>query len=100
MDNCIFCQIINRNAPSRIIYENDDVICFLPREIEVYGHTIIAPKQHWTDLYDIPGDVLCELAKVSKKITVAYRDKINATGIYSREKKNTNFNIYYIVKQG
>ena len=25
MDNCIFCQIINRNAPSRIIYENDEI---------------------------------------------------------------------------
>ena len=81
MDNCIFCQIINRNAPSRIIYENDEIICFLPGKIEVYGHTIIAPKHHWADLYDIPENILCELAKASKKITVAYRDRINATGM-------------------
>ncbi|MHC2994865.1 MAG: HIT domain-containing protein [Candidatus Atribacteria bacterium] len=81
MDNCKFCQIINRQIPSWIVYENEKVICFLPKKLEVYGHTLIMPKQHYTDLYDIPEDTLCELIKVSKKITIAYREKINATGM-------------------
>ena len=81
MDNCKFCQIINRKIPSWIVYENEKVICFLPQKLEVYGHTLIVPKQHYTDLYDIPEDILCELIKVSKKITIAYKEKINATGM-------------------
>jgi len=81
MDNCKFCQIINRQIPSWIVYENEKVICFLPRKLEVYGHTLIMPKQHYTDLYDIPEDILYELMKVSKKITIAYREKINSTGM-------------------
>ncbi len=81
MDNCKFCQIINRKIPSWIVYENEKVICFLPKKLEVYGHTLIVPKQHYTDLYDIPEDILCELIKVSKKITIAYKEKINATGM-------------------
>ncbi len=80
-DNCIFCQIIRRKAPAQIIYENDDIICFLPREMEVYGHTLIVPKHHWTDLYDIPENMVCELAKIAKRISIAYRDKIDATGV-------------------
>jgi len=81
MDNCKFCQIINRKIPSWIVYENEKVICFLPKKLEVYGHTLIVPKQHYTDLYDIPEDILCELIKVSKKITIAYKEKINAPGM-------------------
>jgi histidine triad (HIT) family protein len=81
MDNCKFCQIINRQIPSWIVYENENVIAFLPETLEVYGHTLVAPKQHYTDLYDIPEDVLCELIKVSKKITIAYKQKINSTGM-------------------
>ena len=81
MDNCKFCQIINRQIPSWIVYENEKVICFLPQKLEVYGHTLIMPKQHYTDLYDIPENVLCELIKVAKKITIAYKEKISATGM-------------------
>ncbi|MBA7569830.1 HIT domain-containing protein [Candidatus Atribacteria bacterium 1244-E10-H5-B2] len=81
MDNCKFCQIINRQISSWIVYENEKIIAFLPEQLEVYGHTLIAPKQHYEDLYDAPEDVLCELVKVSKKITIAYKDKISATGM-------------------
>lgn len=81
MSNCKFCQIVNREIPSWIIYENEKVICFLPEKLEVYGHTIVAPKQHYVDLYDVPDGILCELIKVSKKLTMSYKEKINATGM-------------------
>ena len=81
MNICKFCQIINRKIPSWIVYENEKVIAFLPDQLEVYGHTLVAPKQHYADLYDVPEDILCELIKVSKKITIAYSEKISATGM-------------------
>jgi len=80
MDNCIFCQIVSRKSPAKIIYENENVICFLPKKIEVYGHTLVVPKKHYADLYDIPADILCELVKVAQKLTLEYKQKINATG--------------------
>ena len=73
MNNCKFCQIVNRQIPAWIVYENEKIISFLPQKLEVYGHTLIAPKQHYADLYDIPEDILCELIEVSKKITLAYK---------------------------
>jgi histidine triad (HIT) family protein len=54
MKNCIFCKIIQGKEPARIVYEEKDVICFLPKTIQVYGHTLIVPKKHYKDLYDIP----------------------------------------------
>ena len=81
MNSCKFCQIVSRQIPARIIYENKKVISFFPKKLEIYGHTLIAPKQHYADLYDIPQGILCELIKVLKKITLAYKEKINASGM-------------------
>lgn len=81
MNDCIFCQIVDRKAPAKIIYENENVICFLPKKVEVYGHTLVVPKKHYADLYDIPADILGDLVKVAQKLTLEYKQKINATGM-------------------
>jgi histidine triad (HIT) family protein len=97
MDNCKFYQIANKKAATKIIYENNNIVCFLPKEIEVYGHTLIAPKKHYNDLYDMPADILCELIKVMQKLALKYKQKINATGInliYASE-KNAQQSIFH-----
>jgi len=66
MRNCIFCKIIKGKEPARIIYEDEDVICFLPKTIQVYEHTLIVPKKHYKDLYDIPEKLLSKLIITSK----------------------------------
>jgi len=81
MDKCIFCQIANKQKPAMVVYETDKVLCFLPKKIEVYGHTLIIPKKHFADIYDISEEILSELATVSKKLAIAYKEKIGATGI-------------------
>jgi histidine triad (HIT) family protein len=80
MRNCIFCKIIKGKEPARIIYKDKDVICFLPKTIQVYGHTLIVPKKHYKNLYDIPEKLLSKLIITAKKLTLAYRKKIGATG--------------------
>lgn len=81
MSDCIFCKIVNKQAPASVIYETDNVLCFLPKKIEVYGHTLIVPKKHFADLYDISEEILSELAGVSRKLAIAYKEKIDATGV-------------------
>jgi histidine triad (HIT) family protein len=80
INECVFCKIVKKEIPSRLIYETDDVICFLPDKIEVYGHTLVVPKEHFADLYDIPESLLEKLVVVSKKLVLAYKEKIGATG--------------------
>ena len=81
MNDCIFCQIVDGKAPAKIIHENENVICFLPKKVEVYGHTLVVPKKHFVDLYDIPSDILADLVKVAQKLTLEYKQKIGATGM-------------------
>ncbi len=78
---CTFCEIVSGRLPAAVVYENDSIICFLPKEIEVYGHTVVAPREHFADLYDIPDEILDELIRACKTLALSYKDKINATGM-------------------
>ncbi len=81
MRNCIFCQIVRREKPAKVVYKNENALCFLPKKIEVYGHTLIVPRQHFQNLYDLPKDLLSELTEVVQLLTKEYKTKIGATGM-------------------
>ncbi len=52
MDNCIFCKIIAKEIPSRILYEDDDVIAFHDIHPKAPTHFLIVPKEHIPTLSD------------------------------------------------
>ena len=79
MENCKFCSILNNELPSRIVYEDEDVIALLPKEVEVYGHTLVIPKTHYESLYDTPDEILGKLTVVAKKLALQYQKTIGAT---------------------
>ncbi len=74
MNNCIFCKIRDREVPSHIIYENDKVMAFLDAFPISLGHTLIIPKQHFSNIYDIEERDLVEIIKVARKIAKAYEE--------------------------
>src|SRR4051812_9226082 len=81
MTDCVFCKIIEREAKALILYEDESVISFLPIQPEVYGHTLIAPKAHYADIYDIPNAVLSHVMATAKLHSLHYREIIHATGM-------------------
>ena len=56
MDDCIFCQIVAGDIPSRTVYEDDDVLAFLDVNPLAPGHTLVIPKDHHETLADLPED--------------------------------------------
>ncbi|MGL4383346.1 MAG: HIT family protein [Bacilli bacterium] len=81
MENCIFCSIINKELPARIIYEDEHYIAFLDVNPIVKGHTLVIPKAHYTNLFDIDEDVYANLSRVVQKVSIALKDYLNADGI-------------------
>ena len=74
MGDCIFCKIINREIPTDIIYENDKVLAFLDISPVSLGHTLVIPKKHFVNVYDIEEDYLTEIIKVTRKLALAYKE--------------------------
>lgn len=79
--DCIFCKIANKEIPSKILYEDDIVICFLDVNPDSNGHCLIIPKNHYTDLDDVDVDTLNHIMKISKKIKNFLEKKLNVDGI-------------------
>ncbi len=81
MNHCIFCQIVTRQAPADIVYEDDGVIAFLPIDPVSVGHTLVVPKIHHADLLDITVESLDEVVTAARSIAIDLLGKHGATGI-------------------
>jgi histidine triad (HIT) family protein len=80
-ESCIFCKIVRKQAPASVIYENETALAFLDiRPINI-GHTLVIPKVHYVDIFDIPENELINVCKVSKQISFAVKKATNSDGI-------------------
>lgn len=73
-DDCIFCKIISGECPSYKIYENDYVYAFLDISKDAYGHTLVIPKKHFTNIFDCNEKYLTEVIKAVKLIADHYKN--------------------------
>ena len=81
MNECIFCKIIKGDIPSEKIYEDNDFLAFLDITPVNPGHTLLIPKEHCQDLFEIPDATLCNIGPVIKKLARAIKDGTKADGI-------------------
>jgi diadenosine tetraphosphate (Ap4A) HIT family hydrolase len=81
VDSCIFCKIVQRQAPSSIVYEDDFVLAFLDIKPACEGHVLVIPKGHFEGILDIPGELLGKIHQVSKLVAVAAVQALGADGI-------------------
>lgn len=79
--DCIFCKITNGEIPSYTIYEDDIIKAFLDISPASNGHTLIIPKNHFENIYDIDLETLKHIEMVSQKVGKMLKAKLNAQGI-------------------
>lgn len=71
--SCVFCAIVNGDAPAVRVYEDDDYLAILDVRPIVRGHTLVIPKKHTVDLTDTPPSTLAELTRIAQRIGQAAR---------------------------
>ncbi|PIR01906.1 MAG: HIT family protein [Candidatus Nealsonbacteria bacterium CG_4_9_14_3_um_filter_35_11] len=81
MENCIFCQIIKKELPASIIFEDEQVLAFLEINPLAEGHTLVVPKEHFENIFDIEEDLLKKIIFVSKKISEKMKEALGTEGV-------------------
>ena len=79
MADCIFCKIANREIPSSIVYEDEQVTAFRDLDPQAPQHVLIVPKKHIESLLALQeGDrelaahiVVDVIPKIAKDLGVA-----------------------------
>ena len=67
----VFTKIINREAPATIVYEDEDIIAFVPLRLQAPVHLLIVPKKEIptiNDATDADALVLGKMFLVAKKL--------------------------------
>lgn len=67
--------------PSYTIYEDDIVKVFLDVNPNHNGHSLIVPKRHYQDFFDLDDATLNHILKVAKEIAQKLKEKLNYDGI-------------------
>ncbi len=101
MDNCIFCKIIKKEIPSEIIFEDKDIMVFLDINPTTNGDTLIIPKKHYKDMFDVPRELLNYMEECYEHIYEVYKKKLHCDGLtlttnmdYAQEIKH--FHMHFI----
>lgn len=79
--DCTFCKIMNGEIPSFTIYEDDIVKVFLDVNPKTNGHTLIVPKKHFKDLFDIDDNTFLHIIKTAKEINNVLNNKLHCDGL-------------------
>jgi histidine triad (HIT) family protein len=78
---CPFCRIAAGKAAASIIYEDATLLAFMDLNPASIGHTLLVPREHWENLYEVPENVLSDLFSVVKRVSAAVKKTVGAEGI-------------------
>ena len=81
MDECLFCNIVNKNISCDKLIENDSIIAFRDINPQAPIHILIIPKKHISTINDLKHDdsiLIGEMFLIAKKL--AQVENINNSG--------------------
>ena len=66
--DCLFCKIVAKQLPAKIIYEDDHALAFLDVMPRAEGHTVVIPKLHVANILELPDDEMTPLFMAVKHV--------------------------------
>lgn len=68
MIDCLFCKIIAKQVPARIVHEDDDTLAFEDIQPQAPTHLLVVPKKHIATLNEVAPE---DAATVGRLFTTA-----------------------------
>ena len=77
MKDCLFCKIVNKSIPAKIILDDEDWIVFEDIDPKAPVHVLLIPKKHIADLHSVktPGLFESLMQGVSKVVKLYKLDE-------------------------
>lgn len=81
-EGCPFCEIGSRVDPdAREVYRDDATVAFFPTEPATLGHTLVIPRRHVADIWQLDDELGRGLATVTLRAAHAIRRAMNPDGL-------------------
>ncbi|MHA2353013.1 MAG: HIT family protein [Candidatus Thorarchaeota archaeon] len=80
-ENCIFCKIVRGEMPASVIFEDEHSIAFMDVFPIAEGHSLLIPRKHFVNMFDVDPDVVAHLAKNLADLTKRVQKATGAEGV-------------------
>ena len=81
MNDCLFCKIINKEIPAIKVYEDEKTFAFLDINPVSSGHTLVIPKKHSRNIFDIEKEDLNAVMNTVQKLSIAMKKAVGVEGL-------------------
>lgn len=87
MNDCLFCKIINKEIPAKVLYESESVVAFPDIKPAADIHILIVPKKHFANIKQVKNNeqILSQIYQAVDRLV---------------EDNNLDDNLYRIVVNG
>ena len=80
-EDCLFCKIISGEIPSQVVRETDHTLAFLDINPVHAGHTLVVPKWHATDLFEVSSESWAQVMEEVRQLAPAIKEATKADGL-------------------
>lgn len=101
--DCIFCKILNKEIPSSIVYEDEEILAFNDINPQAPVHIVVIPKKHIEKIVDIEkqdeqliGKIYTVINQIAREQGIAedgFRVIINCGENGGQEVKHIHFHL-------
>jgi len=78
---CIFCAIVAGTSPSYPVAESDRALAFLDINPATRGHTLVIPKRHAADIWDLDPEDGRAMWSLGQEVAALLRDRLRPDGM-------------------
>ncbi|RKW25198.1 MAG: HIT family protein [Corynebacterium sp.] len=79
--SCQFCAIIMGEGPARVVYRDDHAVAFFPLRPAALGHTLVVPRRHIPDIWELPEAAAACLSRAVLRVAAALRTAVAPDGL-------------------
>ncbi|MFG2197123.1 HIT family protein [Streptomyces sp. NPDC048639] len=79
--DCVFCAIVQRVQPAAIVYEDDLTVAFLDITAVMDGHTLVIPKRHAADIWQITAEDAAAVMATVHRMAARIHDVLVPDGL-------------------
>ena len=76
VSECIFCRIVAGTERSWKVYETPHIYAFLDTNPLSEYHTLVVPKRHYINVFDVAPDAWLELMAAVKAVVDRFRERL------------------------
>lgn len=81
MNMCIFCDIVRKKIPAKVVYEDKNFLGFLDINPLTKGHTLLIPKKHVANFWELDNELLGPYFKAVRDLSRRLMKKLGSERI-------------------